>query len=152
METGMSCSVASCMAHRSAVLLEELHQLYFLRIPADGFFHGHLVRCKRTSRRCIYSTAGVLVLLEHGGMDVRLATDGRRVAEIGRDELAGERDIALRLAGGACGSDVAEDRCGADSTAERAQILRRHLLAEQIAQIAVDREIGRASCREGGYI
>src|SRR5688572_8137360 len=139
METGMSCRVASCMAHRSAVLLEELHQLYFLRIPADGFFNGDFVLRECTLRGCINRATRVLVLLEDGRVYVRLATDGRGVVEIGRDELAGKRDIALCLAGGACGSDVAEDRCGADSAAECAQILRRDLLAEQIAQVAVDR-------------
>src|SRR5688500_431340 len=109
METGMSCSVVSCMTHRSAVFLEELHQLDFLRIPADGFLDGDFVLRECAPGGCIDRSSGVFVLLEDGGVDVRLAADGRRVAEIGRDELTGERDIALRLGGGAGGSDVAED-------------------------------------------
>src|SRR5690606_39293028 len=78
------------------------------------------------------------VLLQHRRMDVRLATDRGRVTQLCSNQLARQRNVALRFRLAPWRAQIRENGRSAHRATERAQILRREALAEHVLQIAVD--------------
>src|SRR6267142_2679134 len=80
----------------------------------------------------------VLIRLQHRGVHVALARDGRRVAELRGDALDRPGDIAFRLAARRAGPGLGQRQRAQHRARPRAEVLGRELVAADLAQVGVD--------------